>query len=134
MDWLHNGEIFTDVPEGNIGFVYVITNNVNGRRYIGKKSFTFAKTKTIKGKKKRSRIESDWKSYYGSNKSLQEDVQRLGEENFKREIVYLCASKTEMTYLELREQIDHRVLETDMFYNDWLSARARKANLKKLSK
>ena len=67
-------------------------------KYIGKKNFYFSKTKQVKGKKKRIKVESDWKEYYGSNKTLAEHVSLFGENKFIREIIHLCYTKGEMTY------------------------------------
>jgi hypothetical protein len=124
--WTYKGEILEDIPEGYVGMVYMITNIATNKKYIGKKIFHFTKTKQVKGKKKRSKVESDWKNYYGSNKELNEHVELFGVNNFKREILHLCVNKSQMSYLELREQIDRRVLETEEYYNEWISAKVRK--------
>jgi hypothetical protein len=112
------------------GFVYLITHISSGKKYIGKKFFTKSKTRQVKGKKKKSRVASDWETYWGSNLPLQEDVKRNGEEQYTREILYLCKTKSECSYLELREQIDRRVLESNSYYNSWVSAKITKKNLK----
>jgi hypothetical protein len=104
----------------------MITNVATNKKYIGKKIFHFTKTKQVKGKKKRSKVESDWQTYYGSNKELNEHVELFGTHNFKREILHLCVNKSQMSYLELREQIDRRVLETEEYYNEWISVKVRK--------
>lgn len=120
------------------GFVYCITSLATGRMYIGKKNFISPKTNyktdkiTKKRKKIRSKVESDWKSYHGSNKELGEDVLAQGSDKFKREILYLCKTKAEMGYLELREQMDRRVLESPEYYNAWIMVRIRKDHLKNL--
>ena len=84
--WLYNNEPFEKIPEGIVGYVYLITNLTNNRKYIGKKNFYFSKTRQVKGKKKRIKVESDWKDYFGSNKELCADVEKLGKENYRREI------------------------------------------------
>ena len=126
MVWLHNGNELSEVPDGYVGMVYLITNTVTGKRYVGKKIFHFRKTKTLKGKKKKVVVESDWLNYYGSNKELQEHVALFGEQKFIREVLYLCKNKSQMSYLELREQIDRRVLENDNYYNSWIAVKCRK--------
>lgn len=130
--WLYNGKELTEDDIDGIGFVYVITNTVNGRKYIGKKLFKKAKTKVVKGKKKRLKVDSDWKDYYGSNKTLIEEVIRLGKENFKREILRICTTKAECSYFELKYQIQFEVLESDAYYNDWIYVRVRKEHLRKI--
>lgn len=126
MTWIYKGEKLEEVPEGYVGMVYLITNLTNKKKYVGKKIFHFRKTKTVKGKKKRIVVESDWQKYYGSNIELQEHVALFGEKKFKREILYLCKNKSQMSYYELREQVDRRVLETDDYYNSWISVKVRK--------
>jgi hypothetical protein len=121
--WVYNKTIFDEIPEGMVGFVYLITNLMNDRKYIGKKNFYFSKTRQIKGKKKRFKIESDWKSYYGSNKELIKDIEKFGEKAFRREILHLCKSKGDFAYLEAKEQFDRKVLESDLYYNDWIMCR-----------
>ena len=123
--WTFDGKEFDEIGSF-IGFVYCVTNLTNGKRYIGKKNFYFTKTKQIKGKKKRTKVESDWRSYYGSNKELLADVALHGEGNFNRNIIRLCTSKTQMSYYELREQMDNRVLESDDWYNEWIMVKVRK--------
>ena len=126
--WLYNNVEFNDIGE-YVGFVYLITNLTNDRKYIGKKNFYFSKTRTVKGKRKRTKVESDWKNYYGSNKELQEDVERLGSYNFKREILRLCKSKGEFSYFEAKYQFEKNVLETDEYYNSWISCKIHKKHL-----
>jgi hypothetical protein len=115
-----------------VGFVYIIKNNEDEREYVGKKLFKFRRTKKIKGKKKRLLIDSDWKSYWGSNKSLLEDVKELGESCFERKILRLCKTRGEMNYYEAKYQFDLGVLETDRYYNEWISLRVHKAHVKKI--
>jgi hypothetical protein len=126
--WLYNDERFEDIAD-NVGFVYIITNLLNCRKYIGKKNFYFSKTRSIKGKKKRFKVESDWRDYYGSNKELLADVEKLGKENFKREIVRLCNSKGEFGYWEAKLQFQHNVLESDEWYNSFIMVRVHKKHL-----
>ena len=110
----------------------MITNNVSGRKYIGKKLAKFAKTTykvvklkngTKKKKKIRSKVDSDWQEYYGSNDQLNKDVATLGKENFTREIIFYCKSKAECSYIEAREQFRHQVLESADYYNGQISVR-----------
>jgi len=127
------------LPEECVGFVYLITNNLTGRKYIGKKLAKFSKTtyKTVKQKngtkkrkKIRSKIDSDWREYYGSSPELTADVITLGTENFTREILYYCKSKSECSYVEAREQFSRRVLESDDYYNGQISVRVHGSHIK----
>jgi hypothetical protein len=132
--WLYNGvEVTEEQTAGYIGFVYIITDLLNGKRYVGKKLFSKAGYKQVKGKRKKIRKPSDWETYFGSCQELNDRVSSLGPNVFKREILHFCKSKAETTYLELREQIDRRVLESDEFYNQWIMARIRKSHLKDYS-
>jgi hypothetical protein len=133
MSWTYSGTPLEEVPYGAVSFVYLITNSRTGRMYIGKKSFFFSKTKMVKKKKKRYKVESDWKDYYGSNEELLRDVEVFGRGIFLRQVLHLCASKSAATYLELCEQVDRRVLESDSYYNSWILARVRKSQIRDLA-
>ena len=129
MSWLYENELFED-PQDYWGFVYMITNLSNNKKYIGKKQFYFKKYKTVKGKRKGYLAESDWKSYFGSSETLKEEVSNVGSENFKREIIKLCKSKSECTYWETKYQFEFDVLlKPDEFYNEWIMARVRRSHL-----
>lgn len=131
--WLHHGKPIDEESLGDyVGFVYIITNLESQRRYIGKKLFKFKRTKTVKGKKKRLLVESDWREYWGSNKVLQEEVTTLGEGQFKREILRLCRSKGELNYFEAKYQFTMGALESEVYYNEWISLKVHKAHLKKV--
>jgi len=139
MIWLYKNTPVDSLPEECVGFVYLITNNQTGRRYIGKKLAKFSKTtyrmvKLKNGKKKRKKIrgkiESDWQTYYGSNTELNADVVRLGVDNFSREILYYCHSKSECSYIEAREQFIHKVLESDDYYNGQIACRIHGSHIK----
>ena len=110
MTWLYKGEIFNQPQPEHYGFVYVITNTTTNKSYIGKKLFWFKKTKQVKGKKKRYLAESDWKEYYGSSPALHKDIEQYGIQVFTREILHLCQSKGECSYIEAMEQFQRRVL------------------------
>lgn len=125
-DWIYKNKIVTDLPDDCDAFVYLITNNTNGRMYVGKKLAKFKTTKPpLKGKKNKRRgtKESDWKTYWGSNDHLKEDVNTLGEDQFTREILYMCPSRGVASYLEAKEQFDREVLLTDDYYNGIINVR-----------
>lgn len=141
MTWHFQGAVITELPEDCIGFVYLITNTISGRKYIGKKLAKFSRTKikTVKlknGNKKRQKVrfkvDSDWQDYYGSSDNLTADVKKLGKDNFHREILYYCKSKAEMSYVEAREQFSQKVLESDNFYNGHIQVRVHGSHIKKL--
>jgi hypothetical protein len=119
-DWVFENKIVDELPEDCVGFVYLITNTTNNRKYIGKKLARFKRSRPpLKGKtrKRRYTVESDWRDYWGSNDELKADVENLGTEKFTREILYYCNSKAECSYIEAREQFSRQVLETKEYYN-----------------
>lgn len=128
--WLYKGKEISVADEDYIGFVYLITNLINGKKYIGKKLFKHSKTKVKKGKKKKFLVESDWKTYYGSNFELLEDVHIQGEKSFRREILHFCKTKGTCSYLELKEQILHNSLEDPLYYNQQIRARIHSNHIK----
>ena len=138
MTWLYQNQTINQLPEDCIGFVYIITNITSGRKYIGKKLAKFSKTtqKTVKlknGTKKkrkiRTKVDSDWRDYYGSSPELSKDVESLGKDNFSREILYYCRSKSECSYIEAREQFSRRVLESKDYYNGHIQVRVHGSHI-----
>jgi antitoxin component YwqK of YwqJK toxin-antitoxin module len=128
--WHYNGIEFTeDLIDKSFGFVYCITNLSNGRRYIGKKLFTKSGRKQTKGKIKKVRVTSDWLDYYGSNKELQEDVVKNGVDKFHREILHLCATRSECSYRETQEIFKRGALLTENYYNSWVTCKIHKAHV-----
>ena len=130
--WTHLGEVVEELPEDCVGFVYLITNLVNDKKYIGKKLARFKVTKPpLKGKKRkrRSTKESDWRDYWGSSDHLNNDVILFGEDKFTREILYLCPSRGLLSYLEAKEQFDRKVLESDEYYNGIINVRVGSSKL-----
>lgn len=137
--WTYDNQPVEELPEDCVGFVYNITNLISGRQYIGKKLSKFSKTsyKTVtlkngtkKKKKIKSKIDSDWMTYYGSSIELNKDVETLGKDNFKREILYYCNSKALCSYIEAREQFTRKVLESDEYYNGQISCRIHGSHIK----
>lgn len=130
MTWTYNNESVTDEVIGDAyGFVYIIENLIDGRRYIGRKYLTKAAYKTVKGKKKKIRKKSDWESYWGSNKFLIEDVKNHGEDNFTRTIVRFCRNRSECSYWETHYIFALGALLSDAFYNEWVTCKISKRNL-----
>jgi len=133
MSWTHNGQLIESIDPKYKAFVYIITNLTNGRKYIGLKQTFFSKTKQVKGKKKRIKVESDWRDYWSSSEELKKDVVTLGPDKFTREIMYFCLLKSHANYLEAREQMDRRVLEkVDEYYNGIVNCRVSRNHIKNL--
>ena len=139
MTWYYDGQEVTELPEDAVGFVYLITCVTTGKMYVGKKLAKFALTSykvvklkngTKKRKKIRSKINSDWQQYYGSSPTLTEDINQQGTDNFKREILYYCRSRSECSYYEAREQFSRRVLESDDYYNGHIQCRIHGSHIK----
>jgi hypothetical protein len=132
MQWIYKNQPVEQLPEDCVGFVYIITNTISGRMYVGKKLARFKTTRykmhTQKnGKKVRKKIRgavaSDWQEYYGSSDQLNRDVETLGRDKFQREILYYCRSKAECNYIEAREQFARKVLESNQYYNGHIRVR-----------
>ena len=134
MTWMYKNKEVTDIPPQFIGFVYLITNTTNDRKYIGKKLTQFKRSKKpLKGRtnKRRYTVESDWQDYYGSSDELTADIELLGKEKFKREIMFWCTSKSELSYIEAREQFTHKVLESKQWYNGHIRVRVHQKGILK---
>jgi hypothetical protein len=117
------------------GFVYVIENLINNKKYIGKKQMqTIKKLKPLKGKKNKRHfvIETDWRNYMSSSNELLYDIEKNGKNNFKFEILRFCQSKSELAYFEAKEQFDREVLLRDDYYNGIINLRIGK--IKNISK
>ena len=126
MQWTYQGKEVTEIPNSIEGFVYLITNLTNNKKYIGKKLAKFKKTRPpLKGRKnkRRSKVESDWRDYWGSSDKLLADVEQLGQDKFTREILYYCKSRGELSYLEAKEQFAREVLLKDDYYNGIINVR-----------
>lgn len=115
--WLYQGKpVVDDVYKDYEGFVYVLTHIPTGKKYIGKKSF-WSSRKLKKTDKKKTTVESNWKSYFSSSDDIK-DLLSEGKEHWKREIVYLCEKMKYANYLEVKLQFAYGVLESD----DWLNS------------
>ena len=136
--WYYDGEEFTSEMIGDYtGFVYVITDLSNEKKYVGKKLFqSKRKLPPLKGKtRKRTKIiESDWMDYFGSSEEVKLLVEEKGTNNFKREILHLCNTKGEMSYLEAKEQFDRNVLLSDEYYNGIINCKIHRTHVKNLKK
>lgn len=137
--WFYNDQVVDSLPDDCVGFVYLITNLTNNRKYVGKKLSKFSKTTyrvvklkngTKKRKKIKSKIDSDWQTYYGSSVELLADVTQLGADKFKREILHYCNAKAVCSYMEAKEQFDRKVLESTDYYNGIISLKVHKNHIK----
>lgn len=128
--WLFEGREFTSEDASDYyGFVYEIECLINSKRYIGRKYFTRAAYKQVKGKKKKTRKVSDWENYYGSSPSLKKDIELYGEENFKRTILKLCKTRGDTNYTEAKYLFEREALERDDYYNEWISCKIGKSSV-----
>ena len=135
--WYYEGEEFTSEMIGDyIGFVYMITDKSNDKKYVGKKLFkSKRRLPPLKGKSRRRTkvIESDWQEYYGSSEEVKQMVEEKGADNFHREILYLCYSKGELGYLEAKYQFEHDVLLRDDYYNGIIQCKIHRSHIKRLT-
>ena len=134
MTWYYNDKIYDDTPDDYQGFVYEITEIASNKKYIGKKNFWRPKTlpKNTKRKRRiRTRVESDWRTYFGSSGLLTERVEEYGETAFKRVILMLCKTKGEMSYYEAKLQFEKDVLLNDEYYNEFIGCKIHAKHLKR---
>jgi len=136
MNWIYKNEPIrelSDFPENTYGFIYRITHLPTNKSYIGKKVLyhnkkikltkkELAEYEGVVGRRPSYKIaikESDWKKYWGSNKSLLELVKSESEENFVKEILIFCPTKKLLTYYETQTLFVYRVLEEpEIYFND----------------
>lgn len=131
--WYYNDKEFNNTPEEYQGFVYQITEIDTGKKYIGKKNFWKPKTlpkNSKRSRRVRTRVESDWRTYFGSNKEVQLLVEEKGIDNYERIILRLCKTKGEMSYYEAKEQFDRDVLFSDEYYNEFIGCKIHSRHVK----
>lgn len=132
--WTYKNEEYDTAPDDYLGFVYLITEKSTGKKYVGKKLFWNKPVwRKVDGKRKRVKKESDWKKYHGSSKALQEQVEKHGPENYDREILHLCKAKGEMSFIELEEQMQRRVLFRTDYYNEFIGCKLHSKHVKSLA-
>ena len=132
--WYYKSKEYDETPEEYQGFVYLITELDTGKKYIGKKNFWRPKVlpkNSKRNRRVRTRVESDWKTYYGSSKEVQALVESNGIENYKRDILRLCKTKGEMSYYEAKLQFENDVLLRDDYYNEFIGCKIHSKHLKK---
>lgn len=135
--WIYEDKEFYSENIGDyVGFVYEIHDTITNSKYIGKKQFGMKKSRPpLKGKKRRriEYLESDWKTYYGSNEILKEAAQTADDKTpYKRTILRLCKSKSEMSYFESKEIFVRDALLREDYFNSWISCRINANTLKNL--
>ena len=127
--WLFEDKEFV-YDEQWYGFIYLIENIVNGRKYIGRKFLTKAGYKTVNKKRKKIRVESDWADYYGSSPALAKDIELYGKECFTRTILRLCKARGECNYFETKYIFDADAVLKEEYYNGWVSAKIQASHVK----
>ena len=135
MTWIYGGQPYMPEdldPKVLYGFVYEIKNTETGKKYIGKKFFWASKTYQRNLRRRRRKVESDWKDYYGSSELLLEDIRSLGTSKFRRTILRLCKTKAECAYFEAKYQFEKNVLISDDYYNAWIMVKVRRNHLRGL--
>ena len=138
-EWNYNNKPFdSDMIGDYVGFVYEVYDTETEMKYIGKKKFWSRVTRPpLKGKKnkRRSLKESDWKSYYGSSEVVKNLVENTGEWRFKRKIIRLCKTAGEMSYYEMKEQIENDVLlKPNEYHNAFVGGKIHRRHLNHLIK
>jgi hypothetical protein len=124
--WVYENKDFNQTPDEFQGFVYMVTEKDTGKKYIGKKFFWKPKILPVTKSRKRrvrTRVESDWRTYYGSSKEVQSLVESKGKDNYQREILRLCKTKGECSYYEAKLQFQYDVLLSDEYYNEFIGCK-----------
>lgn len=129
--WHYNSSPLINIPDQAIGFVYEITNNSNNKKYIGKKLFYSTKTIQKNLKKKKIKVESNWKEYNGSNKTLLIDIENSNP-TLEKTILKICYSKSECSYYEAFYQFQSNCILSPNYYNDWISLKVTRKHLSKI--
>lgn len=130
--WHYNDEPFTETPEEYQGFVYEILEKDTGKKYIGKKFFWKPKTLPVTKTRKRrvkTRVESDWREYYGSSTQVKILVEEKGVDNYQRTVLYLCKTKGECSYYEAKLQFQYDVLLSSEYYNEFIGCKIHSKHL-----
>ncbi len=130
-NWHYEGQPLLEPPEGAVGFVYLIENITNGRRYVGKKQFwSTRRLPPLKGKTRKRTVikESDWRSYTGSSLALNEDI--AAGHDIHKTVLHIAYSKGMTSYLELVEQVNRNVLTDDRYYNGIIQAKIHASHIK----
>src|SRR5210317_361619 len=131
--WYYNNKEFNETPEEYQGFIYEITELRTGKKYIGKKNFWRPKTLPKNSKRSRrvkTKVESDWRTYYGSNVELQRLVEEHGPDEYERVILRLCKTKGEMSYFEAKLQFENDVLLSDKYYNEFIGCKIHSKHIR----
>lgn len=127
MTWIYQGkpiESIEDIPEPKaVGFIYIIRQLSTGKKYIGRKLLTKTSRKTVKGKTKKVRTESDWKDYWSSSPELKQLIKEVGEQDFTREILVFVSSKGMLAYAEELALYTVGALESDGWFNNNIRAK-----------
>lgn len=131
--WYYNEKVFDSAPEEYQGFVYQITDLTNNKKYIGKKFFWKPKTLPVTKTRKRrvkTRVESDWRKYYGSSTEVKQLVEQKGVDNYRRDVLYLCRTKGECSYYEAKLQFQYDVLLSDEYYNEFIGCKIHSKHIR----
>ena len=132
--WTYKGQLFeSNQIEEYVGFVYLITDLSNNKKYVGKKNFwSIRRLPPLKGKTRKRTVkkDSDWQDYFGSSEQVKLLVESQGRNNFKREILHLCSTKGLMSYLEAKEQFEREVLFSDEYYNEFIGCKIHSKHVK----
>ncbi len=136
MNWTYQNEEITgisDFPNETFGFIYRVVHIPSGKAYIGKKVLQYtrkvkltkkelAEYEGVVGRRPSYKLavkESDWQTYWGSNKYLKELMKEEPLDNFERQIIACAPTKKLLTYYEVKYQMVYQVLEKpNEFFND----------------
>jgi len=89
-----------EIDKNAYGFIYITTNLINGRKYIGQKMFR-----------------KEWKTYFGSGVALKLSFKKYGKVNFSRGIIDIAYSESELNELEIEFIKEYNAVKSNNYYN-----------------
>lgn len=131
--WYYKDEIFSShhFDESCFGFIYIIEEISTGKIYVGQKQLWTSKTKTVNKKKKKIKVENDWRDYYSSSAYINEKVNSEGNKDFKRNVLFLIGSNGMLNWVEMILQVDLRMLENqEKYINGFVGGRIATLHVK----
>lgn len=85
------------------GFIYISTNKVNGKRYIGLCRY--------------ERTKNNIHDYFGSGKAINRAIKKYGKENFSKEVIFEAFDEESLSWAETVLIDEYNAVKDQSFYN-----------------